>query len=266
MTLRLAAGLLLAGAIALLARRARSLSTCGAVAATLVGGACVAVGWAWGALLVAYFVASSLLSRWREGAKADRTAGVVAKGGARDAMQVLANGGLYAGAALLTLAWPAPWLEAVAVGALAASASDTWATEIGTLAPRPPRLVTTWRPVPTGTSGAVTALGTAGAAGGALFVAGAAALLGWPARVATAVALGGIIGSAADTVLGATLQARRWCDTCGSPTERLVHRCGSPTRVTGGLAWLDNDRVNVAATIAGAMASGAIVALAMPRG
>jgi len=261
--LRFAAGLLLAGAIAALAHRARSLSTSGAVAATLLGAACIAAGWPWGALLVAYFAASSLLSRWREQAKAMRTDDVVAKGGARDAMQVLANGGLYAAAALLSLAFPAPWLQALALGALAASASDTWATEVGTVASRPPRLVTTWRPVPTGTSGAVTALGSAGAAGGALFVAGGALLLGWPGRLATAAALGGIIGSAMDTLLGATLQARRWCDTCGSPTERPVHRCGAPTRPAGGVAWLDNDRVNVLATVAGAVAAAAIAGATM---
>ena len=52
---RLAAGLLAAAAIALVARRAGSLSTSGAIAATLVGTAAVAAGWHWGALLVVYF-------------------------------------------------------------------------------------------------------------------------------------------------------------------------------------------------------------------
>ena len=258
MLLRAVAGLLLAGAIAHLARRAHALSGSGAVAATLVGGASVAAGWSWGALLVLYFVASSLLSRWREGTKANRTEGVVQKGGARDAMQVLANGGLYAVAALVAAIRPSPWMQAFAVGALTASASDTWATEIGTLSARRPRMVTTGQAVAAGTSGAVTALGTVGAAAGALFVAAAALLLGVPALVATAAAIGGIIGSMADTLLGATVQARRWCDTCGGPTERTVHRCGAATRPAGGIAWLDNDRVNAAATLAGAAAAALI--------
>ena len=52
-------------------------------------------------------------------------------------MQVLANGGVFALAALLGAVLGSPWPAAgsrAALGALAASAADTWATEIGTLA------------------------------------------------------------------------------------------------------------------------------------
>lgn len=259
---RVLAGLLLAAAIAVAARRARSLSTSGAAAATLVGAACVAAGWPWGVLLVVYFVASSLLSRWREATKQRRTADVVAKGGERDAVQVLANGGLYAAGALATLSWPHPAVAAFGVGALAAATADTWGTEIGTLSPRAPRLVTSGRAVPAGTSGAVTLLGSAGSVAGAAFVAGVAALLGWHAPVVPAAALGGIIGAGTDTLLGATLQERRWCDACDVPTERAVHRCGTATRHAGGVRWLDNDRVNVAAAATGALAA-ALAALAI---
>ena len=56
----------------------------------------------------------------------------------------------------------------------------------------------------------------------------------------------------ADSILGATLQAHRHCDRCDEPTERVVHRCGSLTRQTRGLRWLDNDGVNAIATVAGA--------------
>jgi uncharacterized protein (TIGR00297 family) len=255
---RLLAGLLLAAAIAAAARRARSLSTSGAIAAALLGAACVAAGWRWGALLIAYFVASSLLSRWREEAKARRTAGIVAKGGERDAMQVIANGGVYALFAVLALVRPSPVLEAIALGALAAATADTWGTEIGTLARGTPRLVTTWRAVPAGTSGAVSVMGTLATVAGALFVGGAALALGWRRGPVAAAVLGGIMGATVDSVLGATVQARRWCEACAMPTEREVHSCGATTRHAGGLAWLDNDRVNLAAVVAGALAAGAL--------
>jgi uncharacterized membrane protein len=118
-----------------------------------------------------------------------------------------------------------------------------------------PRLVTSWRAVPAGTSGAVSAMGSVATVAGALFLAGVALLLGWRGTLATSAVIGGIVGAAADTLLGATVQARRWCATCAVATERVVHTCGTTTRVAGGLAWLDNDRVNLAAVVVGALAA-----------
>src|SRR5258705_4914502 len=96
LVVRAAIGLLATVAIALAARRARSLSRSGALAAVVVGTAAVAAGWGWGALLFLYFVLSTLLSRAGAAEKAARTAGIVEKGGARDATQVIANGGRVA--------------------------------------------------------------------------------------------------------------------------------------------------------------------------
>src|SRR5438093_5230732 len=45
-------------------------------------------------------------------------------------------------------------------GALAAAAADTWATEIGAFSPFAPRLITSGRQVPRGTSGGITVLGS----------------------------------------------------------------------------------------------------------
>ena len=95
-------------------------------------------------------------------------------------------------------------------------------------------------------------VGTAAGVGGALFIGVVAALASWPAPFA-AVALGGAAGALADSVLGATLQSRRWCELCATATERLVHSCGTPTRQAGGLAGLDNDAVNAACSTVGAL-------------
>src|SRR5437763_12621375 len=127
-------GCLAAFAVAGAAWRAGSLSVSGALAATVVGTTAVAAGWAWGALLVLYFVTSSLLSRVGAAEKQRRTGRIVAKGGARDAVQVIANGGVFALCAL-AIAARGPTVIGVGagVGALAAAAADTWATEIGVL-------------------------------------------------------------------------------------------------------------------------------------
>ena len=253
---RALAGLLVAGTVALAARRAHALSAGGATAAVLVGAVAVAAGWAWGALLIAYFVASIALSRVRGAEKAQRTGDVVAKGGARDAFQVVANGGLFAVTALAGAALPpdsgaALTLTAAALGALAASAADTWATEIGSLASRPPRSILTWRPVAPGTSGGVNLLGMSAMVAGAAFVAYGGRALSLEVPI-LAVVVGGFLGAIADSVVGATLQDRRWCDTCQKSTERLVHGCGTATRHAGGITLVDNDLVNLIATFAGA--------------
>lgn len=227
-----------------------------------MGAACVVAGWRWGILLIVYFVASTLLSRLGGEAKTRRTRGVVAKGGERDATQVLANGGVYTVAALASLAYPGEMPAAVALGALAAATADTWGTEIGTLAGGTPRLVTTWGPAPPGTSGAVSAAGSLATLAGALFIGGVALLLGWRGLPVAAGVTGGIMGAATDSILGATLQARRWCEPCAMPTERTVHTCGATTRPAGGIAWLDNDRVNLAAVAAGAITGVLVLALA----
>ena len=250
MIARALAGLLIALTVALAARRAHALSIGGATAAVVVGVVAVAAGWAWGALLIAYFVASIALSRLRSAEKEARTGDVVAKGGARDAFQVVANGGLFAVAALGG--------AALAPDSLAASTADTWATEIGSLATRPPRSILTWRPVAPGTSGGVNVLGMLAMIAGAAFIAYGGRALALEVPI-VAVVLGGFLGAIADSVVGATLQDRRWCDTCQKSTERMIHGCGAPTRHAGGITLVDNDLVNLIATFAGAAIAALLV-------
>jgi uncharacterized membrane protein len=62
-----------------------------------------------------------------------------------------------------------------------------------------------------------------------------------------------VAGALLDSVLGATVQSRLWCDRCSVQTEREVHDCGRPTRPIRGLTWIDNDLVNFVAGIAGGL-------------
>lgn len=213
----------------------------------------MAAGWSWTLLLIVYFLSSVALTRFRASLKAERTEGVVAKGGPRDAVQVLANGFVFAIAAALWLVTGWEGWRALGAAGLAASAADTWATEIGTLAGRAPRSILSWRSVPTGTSGGVSAAGLAAALAGSAFVALAATVLGWPREALAAALVGGLAGSTIDSLLGATVQQRRWCERCHSPTERVTHACGDRTRIVGGIRWMDNDVVNATSTLAGAL-------------
>jgi uncharacterized protein (TIGR00297 family) len=256
MLTRAATGFVVAAAISIAARRTRSLSFGGAIAATLIGTTAVAAGWNWGVVLILYFVSSTALSHLRRAEKARRTAAIVEKGGERDAVQVLANGAIFAGAAVMMLVRPhAHWI-ALGAGALAASAADTWATEIGTLSRSLPHSILTGRPVATGTSGAISIAGTVAMIAGALFIGILLVALGWTLEIAINVAIAGVFGATLDTVLGATLQARRWCASCARETERTVHDCGGATTHKRGLGWLDNDLVNfLSGALAGLLAA-----------
>ena len=248
---RALAGFLLAGAIAFVARNVRALSTGGAVAALLVGTAASIAGWTWAALLIVFFVTSSALSRFRHATREARIGRIVEKGDERDAVQVLANGGVFAVAALLAAATGESAWAAAALGGLAAATADTWATEVGTVTDGLPRSIVTFKPLPPGTSGGVTVPGTLASIAGAAFIAAMSYLLG-VGSASTAVFVGGVLGSLGDSVIGATVQERRWCDGCSEATERRTHYCGRATRVVGGVPGARNDFVNVVCTLVGA--------------
>jgi uncharacterized protein (TIGR00297 family) len=242
-------GVVLAAAVAAAAWRARALTADGAVAAWLVGSATFgAGGWPAAAVLFAFFVPSALLSRI--GSARKRALTDAGKHGPRDARQVFANGGVAALCALLASHGNAAFAAAFA-GAFAAAAADTWATEIGVLSPRRPRSILTLRPVATGLSGGITAAGLSASIVGAAVVALCASATG--VAPFAPVAFAGIAGSLADSAIGAALQALRWCPKCERACETNPHVCGSPTRLQHGIAWMDNDAVNLAATLGGAL-------------
>jgi uncharacterized protein (TIGR00297 family) len=263
-------GFLAAMLVSLLAYFAKSLSMSGVVAATFVGGAIVAgAGWWTGGILIAYFISSSLLSS----AAATRH-GVVeqARGKRRDALQVLANGGVPAFCALCVLISPDETIPQLAcLATIAAATSDTWASEIGRFSAQPPRLLTTWRVVPAGTSGAVSPVGTLGGVAGAALIAtlalpggdfDSASTSRWTLDVFFIVFTAGVAGLVADSLLGATVQERRWCPVCRQPTEQRRHRCDTPTIHQGGWEWLTNDAVNgVSVAVGGLVSLGLAIAL-----
>lgn len=286
----LATGAALAAVGAFAAHRLGLLTAGGAVGAAVIGALTFGLGgWEWALLLVIFFATSSAVTQWQadEKAEAGRT---FAKGGRRDLGQVLANGGLPALLAILHWRWPDAWLFAAYTGALAVATADTWATEVGLLAEAPPRLVTSGRIVRPGTSGGVTVLGTVAAVVGAAVIGLSAAVLYSLRDVVTFGGLGlwdasglpllpigalaGLVGTAVDSLLGATLQAQyrssgdrgngvadhaaRAAHDDGVPhggiapsphgdTERATALDGTRNERVRGWGWMTNDVVNVVA-------------------
>ncbi len=170
---RLLSGLLFSTGVGLFAYRRRSLSRSGVAGAMATGSVTVGMGgWAWGLSLIYFFVSSSLLSHFRSHDKERTAADKFSKGSQRDILQVMANGGVATALALahgLTGSQATrQLLQAGYTGALATANGDTWATELGVLNTRQPRLITTGKPVAPGTSGGITLLGTSASAAGGL--------------------------------------------------------------------------------------------------
>ncbi len=68
----------------------------------------------------------------------------------------------------------------------------------------------------------------------------------------------GLAGALLDSILGATVQERRWCPRCEIATERRIHRCGTSTSLRGGLGAFDNDLVNLTSVLAGGVVTWAL--------
>lgn len=251
-----------AASIVWTAYRLRALTVSGAWAALLTGCAMFAFGSLWlSAALLLFFVGGSATGRLGT-PQAVQARSRAAKGSCRDAGQVAANGGVAvlcgAVAALqayhlsgASLRW-----TAAALGALAAACGDTLSTELGAALGRNPRDVLTLRPVVAGTSGGVTLAGLLAACGGGALVGLAGILAPGNASAAHWVLSGacaGLGGSLADSLLGASLQARWRCSICGEFIETPHHdACQAAAAPQSGLTWLTNDGVNAAATAAGA--------------
>src|ERR1043166_6119652 len=101
--------------------------------------------------------------------------------------------------------------------------ADTWAPELGVLSRREPWSIITLAPVPRGTSGAVSTLGLAATVAGA-FVVGAVISLAADRslHLVMVAVIAGLIGSLADSLLGATLQEQFHCAACARDCEAQV--------------------------------------------
>lgn len=91
---------------------------------------------------------------------------------------------------------------------------------------------------------------------GALLVAATGAAVGGAPALLPVGTLVGFVGMVADSVLGSVWQGRFRCPACDVASEWRVHRCGARTVRLGGMAWLDNDGVNLAASALGAALAG----------
>jgi uncharacterized protein (TIGR00297 family) len=226
-TARLAPALAVNTVFAFLGWRARTVTVPGALTGAAIGVATwLSAGLAGWTVLFGAFAMASAATRLGHARKA--LLGIAeGRGGRRGPGNAIANTSVAAWCAVLALGMPAPaaaWLAGVA--ALATAASDTVASEVGKAWGRNTWLITQLRPVPPGTSGAISIEGTLA---GALSAALLATLAAWL----------GLISAAA--ILPVALAATLACFAEGWLSVRFE-----------GAGLLDNDALNFLNSLIGA--------------
>ena len=202
-------------AFAASARLLRGVTTGGSLAG---GAVCVvlllAAGWGGVAALGTVFLLTWAATRL--GYRSKQRLGIAEGHAGRSAGQVLANLGVACAAALAYLVLRDSRLLAAVAAALAEVAADTLASEVGQVLGGTPRLVTSWKPVPAGTNGAITFGGTGAGVVGAALVVMVCVATGMVPRQAFWVCTGaGLLGMVADSLLGATIERRGYLGNNG---------------------------------------------------
>ncbi len=282
------------GVLAVISYKKNLVSKSGLVAAFSLGfSVWFLTSWAWFSVLLLFFLVTALFTKVKYNRKRQFGA-AQEKGGARDWVHVLANGGLPLTFVivyfLLVYVFPqpgyggmdvgatpliiAPIFFSAFLGAVATATADTLATEIGLLNPTHPRLITKpWKSVPPGTSGGVSLIGWVATAGGALMIGGIAAIFAspfWfqafginplgdvvpfaPLSMVFITVAGGVAGCTTDSIFGATIQGMWRCNVCHKQTEKRKH-CGESAEYLRGTRFFDNHMVNIISCLVGAIVS-----------
>jgi uncharacterized protein (TIGR00297 family) len=205
---RLGPALALNAAAALAGWRARTVTVAGALTGAVIGVAVyLGAGWPGWVVLFASFLAAAAATR--AGFRRKALVGIAeTRGGARGPGNALANTGVGAWAALVSLGLTQPGTAHLAmVAGLVTASADTVASEIGKAWGGTPWLVTGWQRVPPGTPGAVSLEGTAAGLAASALLAGLAVWLDLlPPGAIAVVVVAAAVASLAESALGARFE------------------------------------------------------------
>lgn len=170
------------------------------------------------------------------------------KSSSRGSIQVVANGAVPAICSLLFIFTKNPVFALVYIAAVAEAFADTAASGIGSLAKRtydPFR----FKACDKGLSGGMSLIGTLASLVASLIIAFVSFVFGMTdIKWSLILAFIALLGMVFDSALGSFLQIKYRCRVCGKITEKCEH-CGTPTVRYCGISFIDNNTVNIAASV-----------------
>ena len=187
-------------------------------------------------LLIAYF-SIALIDRVLKKKTAGIFSGINKKHGARDHIQVAANGfAAFVCILLYRFTDHRAFLIGFAV-AIAQALADSVSSDVGVLSKSAPVSICTFKPVPRGLSGGVSLLGTLSGLAACLFCGGIYYLFFFDLSGGLFVVFFAFIGCLADSIIGDLLQEKFQCTVCQSLTEKTDH-CNAPATHVSGIRHL----------------------------
>jgi uncharacterized protein (TIGR00297 family) len=241
MIIRLLLGLTFCSILAVVGHRRGALNRSGAIASWVIGMSIILlVGMPWLVLILVFFVVAVAATKYKYNAK--ETMGVAEERlGARSWQNVMANGISPLLFVVSEFISPGAIFVAGYLGAISTAMADTLSSEIGMTSNSDPWLITNFKRVKPGTHGGVSLLGTAASLVGCLVV----GVFAWMMRIETQAswsvltvilmcAVGGIVGSTVDSLLGAVFELK---------------------------GRMSNSQVNLISTLAGGLAAMAVFLL-----
>ena len=214
----LALAILLCAAFGYFAYRAKTIDLSGFFSLILFGVILIVFtrGFFWFFIVLAFFIIGSVFTKFKYAHK--KKIGVAQnKNGRRGYKNAFANVGIGIIACILFGVTANPVFAVVFIGSVATAAADTLASEIGVVAGKNPRMITSMKPCTAGINGGVTLAGQLACAGGAVFI----SLLGYlfgivPLTGALAACIAGIIGTNIDSLIGALIENKGLIGNAGT--------------------------------------------------
>lgn len=156
-------------------------------------------------LVIGFFVFGNLVTKYKYSVKE----GYRVAEGVRSFRNVFGNGGAATIFSILFFFTGLPALLFAVVGSMATAMADTFATEVGQAHEKRPWLITSWKRVEVGRSGAVSIYGLIAALVGAALISSIPLLFGRHLGVLFIGAFAGFLGCNVDSFIGATVERKR---------------------------------------------------------
>lgn len=240
-------GLILSCIIALIAYKKKSLDLTGFIMAILMGTLIYYFGsYIIFSLLMLFFISSSLISKFDKIKTDDSN---------RNFIQVFANSFVALFFSILFYVTKNEIYLVLAAMGIAATTSDTWASEIGKFSKGKTISIITFKKINKGESGGISLLGSIAALLGSTIIALVFLLLRSLSKLelnniyiyVMLIIMGGFLGNIIDSILGIILQEKYYDSSSDNKIEKVNNR--KEHKKISGLMYVNNDVVNILSSV-----------------